>query len=390
MHLLPLTSKRGGSVHLGLDIGSGGAATAVIAVREGAPARVLASTRVTLPFEDRTSAQHAAAVRTALADAGHAVRDTYAKLPVFAESGPITRAFAVFHAPWGESATRDSLVSFTAPTRITPALLEKAARESAGREKAGAARTILEQAIVHVELNGYTTAFPAGKIARSLRVITLESTVPADFLAHAKELAGTLAPDAPFVAHSAAYEYDAIVHERAPAGAGYAFLDIGSEASACYCVRDGAIAEQATVAAGTRSLMRHASGEGARTADELLSLIGMAIEGSANDAARSEVAAALAAAEPNVMRAFGEAFSGLTARERMPASLVIAIHPKLAAWATAFFGRLDFSQFTETGRPFTVEVMTPRVLAEYMAFGQGVAPDAGVAALAALVHIRNA
>jgi hypothetical protein len=78
-----------------------------------------------------------------------------------------------------------------------------------------------------------------------------------------------------------------------------------------------------------------------------------ACEGTACEA----ISAAMASAEPEFAKIFGEAFGGLAADRRLANTLVLLANPDVVDWMRQFFSRLDFTQFTATTLPFNVTVL---------------------------------
>jgi hypothetical protein len=373
------------------DIGGGSVGAAILIADRASIARVLFDTRITLTNEDRDENQLILGLAKALSEAGTAVLDRYTKSPFAKSHGPVKDVHAMIHAPWVRSLTRDSHITLTSPVRITREAIEKASKEAA-KDTAGTPQghIVFERTVVRVELNGYPTGLPVGKTASLIRVLALESSIATALQNPITSAITALLPGRTPLFHSAMYAYSTVVRELSMHASSFTFLDIESEASSCSAIMSGSITEQGSIPAGTRTLIRSATGTNGGSADSIYSMIRMIAEGTCSDSACDEAARVLEAVEPVFMRSFGEVFSTMITKSRLPNPLVISVHPTMAAWATAFFERLDFSQFTLTGKPFEVQVLTSRELTALAVFGPDATPDTGIAIIAALVHIRNA
>ena len=94
----------------------------------------------------------------------------------------------------------------------------------------------------------------------------------------------------------------------------------------------------------------------------------------------------LASIEPDLAKVFGEAFATLASKRRLPNSAILCSPAELSPWLQGFFARIDFSQFTATMQPFTVEALTPDHLRDEVTWQQR-STDTGVALAAGYVNI---
>src|SRR3989344_3073449 len=100
--------------------------------------------------------------------------------------------------------------------------------------------------------------------------------------------------------------------------------------------------------------------------------------------------AAIAKAEPEIVKAFGEIFGRLSASRRLPNRLLLLAHEDLSPWLVRFFSRIDFAQFTVTTRPFSPAPLSMDTLKELVAFEKDVALDVPLGIAAALVPLEIA
>ena len=99
--------------------------------------------------------------------------------------------------------------------------------------------------------------------------------------------------------------------------------------------------------------------------------------------------AAIARAEPDLARIFGEAMGRIAATERLPNALILAVQEDMAPWLSQFFSRIDFTQFTVTTQPFEAAMITHKEIADMVTFSVGVTPDPGLSIAGALVNIES-
>jgi len=373
------------------DIGSGSVGAGVVLVGvAGKESRIAISRRITLSQEDRDEKQLIVAISSAVEKVGTFVLKSYAESPLHKEYGSPQSIYVTVHAPWVRSSTSEGLLLLKAPTSITKELISQAwVAKSEKKEPIPSTHQKLEQMVVRVELNGYPTGNPIGKVASSLRSVVLESVISSTFYSAIEQGIHSILPGKPIIARSAAFTYSRVIKDISPQLDSYLFVDISSEASACSVVQGGTITNLGSVPVGFRTLVRSAAAAQKGTVQETLSMIRLITEGGSTDGAANSIEKAIADAESEYMRAFGEVFSSLSKTERLPNTLFLAIHPKLSVWAKGFFGRIDFSQFTLTGKPFGVVVLSSRLLAPIVVYTKDAHPDSGVGTTAALVHIER-
>src|SRR3989344_5587823 len=67
---------------------------------------------------------------------------------------------------------------------------------------------------------------------------------------------------------------------------------------------------------------------------------------------------ALLKAEPDMVHAYGEELAKISAQLRLPNKVFLIASPDIAPWLQKFFERLDFSQFTITAQPFSIDLIS--------------------------------
>lgn len=194
----------------------------------------------------------------------------------------------------------------------------------------------------------------------------------------------SLAPHQKPTFRSATRALITVMHDRADLGSNYLIADLEGEATTLVAVRDGVASEQVVVHEGMRSIVKRASALG--MPEETMSLMRMLARDDCSSASCEVVRNALARSESELVRVFGEGLAACASSERLPEKLVLMAHPDIAPWMSAFFTRIDFTQFTETARPFTVLTLTTDELSAAVAAGKGVELDPSLALACALVN----
>lgn len=363
-----------------IDMGSGSVGLAFAEMRAGEPARIILSERAWLAHEERAP-QHAAAALAALL--GETLENAAKRLPALS-SAPVSELYAIVRAPWATSKTIRAISDFEQDTAVSGEMIASLARDALARDAEYARDAVLEASVVRVELNGYPTAAPEGKLARSVAVTVLLSECDVQMRA---ALAAALGRAFPNLRPSFRSGTRAILTLLR---AGHSFPDdvlvaeIASEATTLTSVRGGLAANHCLVPEGSRSIVRKIAGN--RMPEETITLIGLAVRDQCEDDACGAIKSAIARIEPELVRLFGEGMSRLAGGQRLPNQFLFIAEDDITAWLSVFFARIDFTQFTVTARPFTVQTLEAADLSEFVQ--APVRADAWLLAEAALVNIE--
>lgn len=374
-----LFSTHGAETTLVADIGGGGSAVGFLELSSGTPSRIVASARAFTPIEERTGDQSITQIAQSLAEAAAAAQKTYAaghkKAP--------KEIIAVVHAPWASSQTAAAERSFDRETRITSALIGELAKEALA--KADVARAdMLEASVAHVELNGYPSRTPERFSAHHAKVVVLVSEMKAEYKSSLEHALQQAFPGIPVKFRSQARALASLMTQEGDSR-NAVVIDVADDAASVTVIRKQAITEQARIPAGVHALLTKIAAAGSR--EETLALIGMLERGACQSAECDRIVKALAGAEPELTKLFGEAFTALAAKRRLPNDALLVTNADLSPWFAQFLSRIDFAQFTTTARPLAVHALVPEDLARY-AKGEHVT-DVSLLIAAALVHIEH-
>ena len=366
------------------DIGSGSAAVGVAIIAKD---RMLIThaERSALPFEERTEAQTIAGIGQKLNEVGSKVIAAYAASDTGRHHGAPTRALAVIRAPWARSATEHKEISLPHEISITQKMVEDVARTAMDEERELERANIFEAGVVRVELNGYPTSKPKGLMAHTIGTTVLESDCNPAVRSLVTESFGSFLPGRNVVLRSNLRALVSAAGNRLKTKRSYLLVDMGSAATSFAAINHDAIEQHTVIPVGVRTVLHKIAGPNGLP-EETLGLLRMVGNEQCNDGACMTVATSLTAVEPELMKLFGEALSKLASVSRLPNLLVLAVHPDMAPWLSHFLSRLDFSQFTATMRPFSVELFTPEALSEKINFEPTATPDTGLAVAAALFN----
>lgn len=324
---------------------SAGCAIVVCGTRE-APPRVLAYSYATLPVT--TNVVDPLAITSLVNEVCTKASTQYAHSLHFKTHGAVHRTHGIVHAPWVTSRSERVDTVFERDVVVTEVLINELAQQAL--TKASGGNTLSESSVVRVELNGYATAQPKGRKAHRVSVAVLASMCEqhvykglTDALQHAFPVQASIRSDAralmQLVAPEAERFHDCFV------------IHVLNEATLCIVLRKGVPVEMGVVEVGVRSL-----GRAVGDSEEAFSLLRLAAKDLCQDDTCRVVETALAVAEPELAKKYGEAFALISKTRRIPENVVLVVHPDFASWFASFFARLDFAPFTVTTRPFQITV----------------------------------
>lgn len=376
------SSHTKGKIAVVADIGGGHVTCCLVEVRsEGIPT-ILASARAVLPYEERTPEQAKSGILSLLGETCEKVAETYARIREQKSISPVSVSYAILQAPWSRSEVVRATATFKTDLRITSKMIEELARHALEGESKLNYQNLFEADVVRVDLNEYPTAKPLGKQVHAIGVSALISECEPKLRAKIVETLQRSFPSAKPDVRSRVRTLLSAVHEARAQSRDIVIVDIGHEATNCIVMRHGLMVDQYLVPEGARTILKRIS---KGMPEETLSLMRMVSRGTCSTPECEKLNAALALAEPDIVRVFGDALGHLIIKRRLPNELVLIAEPALADWLSVFFSRIDFSQFTVTTRQFAPVALTPESLRETVS-GPGTGVDAGLLLAASFVN----
>lgn len=352
-------SRKGGKRIAVADVGSGSAGVAILSFTQGEPAKIIAAHRITLPFEERTEEATAAGIISALNESAEKALAAARTLGF----GPALSSHAVIRAPWVRSKTVGAVKEFPSDQKINAEEIAVLAKEALAGEKEFNHQDLIEANVVRVELNGYPTAYPNGKYAHVIFAAVLVSECQSRIRNAVQETLGKVFSSQPAL-HSGTKTLLTLLRERSTSHTNYLIIDMSDEATSLVSVHKGTPIAHVLVPEGTRTILKRVAGNG--IPEETSTLMKMLARDHCEDSSCEGLKASMARTEQELVRVFGEAFNNLAASQKLPSTLILVAEPSMTEWLSLFFSRIDFTQFTLTTQPFSVEILTPEELQHFV------------------------
>jgi len=371
-------SRRRDKIIAVVDIEDGSAGVAILSLGQS-DARVISHARISSGNSAKEALQ-GVALRTALRTAAKQALE-FAALAQSRQR--VEEVYAILHAPLVRTGIAHASRTFESETRIDDRLIGQVAKEAFASQSAINTNNILEAYAYRIELNGYETSEPDGKDAHQVNVTALFSDCEPE-LKSGLETEILSAFPASAINWRSGMRASLTVLQAVHQEQRYVAAFVGSY-DTYVTVNHGDHIAQCSVPEGTKTVLsKIASGN---TAEETLAFLRMI----ANDACEGEKCTAvqtnLAVAEPELARAFGEAFGPLSLERKLPDRLILIADADVATFFAQLFSRIDFTQFTATTMPFSVHVISAAELAEWLSMPEPM--DTSLCIASAFVNIER-
>lgn len=377
--------RASGKVVLVADVDDMSVGVSVVELAAHAPAAVLSCERQTLPLEDRSLEQSVVAVTKLLEDCTDQALKAYMASDAKKAPKPLRAVYVILRAPWTRFRTSFAEETYEKPRPVTKeviASLAKKALEIPSEIDRGA---ILETGIMEVYVNGYPTGTPIGKRATRAGVVAYESDVHDGMKKGVVAVLSKVLPGRTPVVRSSMCALLSVLNEHVPNIHRFVILDVGSSSTNCAVVLKESVSQSALVHEGLGTILKRISGAG--LPEEMLTQLRMLASDSCSTDACKALKDTLARTEPDLTKVFGEAFAMIASKRRLPNAAILSAPAELSPWLQGFFSRIDFSQFTATMQPLTVEPLTAEHLQDAVAWQTGVRTDTGIGIAAGYVNI---
>ena len=375
--------RTSGKVVLVADVEDLSVGVSIVALSKTS-ATILVGERMRLPIEDRGEDQSASAIVQLLGECADKVLKAYANTNAKNSPRPPHATYAILKSPWTRMRTAHVEEVFTKETTVTKDLIATLAKKALAETSDFNRSNILESGVMQVYLNGYPTGNPLGKRVVRAGVVAYESEVHPELKRGVIEKLGSLLPGRKPIVRSGLTALSSLLREHMPDIHRYVVLDVGGSTTTCSVFLRESVSQSAHVPEGTTTILKRISSAG--LPEETLTQLRMLATDTCSTDMCKTLKDTLATIEPDLAKVFGQSFATLASKRRLPNNAMLSAPTELAPWLQAFFGRIDFSQFTATMQPLTVEPLTPDHLHDIVTWQSGIA-DTGIAIAAGYVNI---
>src|SRR3989344_1978321 len=330
------------------DVGGESAGVAIAAISREGPARIIASERSSLPMEKRTLDASAVGVIAELGKAAAKALSVYAAKQEGRERA-IAESYAIIRSPWSNSKTIHAETKAPEDRRVDKRLISALAEEAVRGDTEFAHAKTLEASVVRVELNGDATAHPEGKLANRIAASALLSDCEPKIRFGVSQTMMKVFGTPPPSLRSGVRALIAVLVENELLRKDCLIVAMSSHTTSLIVIRKGTVAEIYHVPEGSWTIVKRIARE--KMPEEVMSLIRLLALDQCEGGACEDIQAALAKAEPELVKSFGEGLVKLSASRRVPNTLILLVPDDLSPWLLQFFSRIDFGQFTTTTRP---------------------------------------
>jgi len=336
------------------DIGSATVGVAVVKYKKGKPIKVFFTNRITINYKDESDAKSLGKyVAATIKKASESAINSIGSMKI---NGRYS-VHSVIHAPWVNSLAKSSEGTLQKETLITRNLLQQFI-ENHLNEKKVEERTQFDRHITRIELNGYSTTKPYKKMATKISITMLESSM---FEVIYSSISNAFSESFPnHTVHIDAFLFTATqLQDLFSNSDAYTIVDVGEEYTSLSLIRDDTVRASTWVNFGTEYLIRTISKENKDARQSSISELTMYLNNTCTPAQCRKIETALQKTEQEWTRAFGDACGELSKKNRMPTKTFVAIDKHYAPWFKKGIEKIDFGQFTVTGKPLEVQFLSP-------------------------------
>src|SRR3989344_1180746 len=358
-------------------LGSGNVAATIVDIAPSAPV-LLWSFRQEMPFHERLQFDR---FRKGMIATLNVVAQTVQKegLPKVGGHVP-NQIIMVMASPWYVSQT--ALLKYDHKTPVTVDmhfddikrfLHEK--KEALKNNTSGGTAVLVEQKIIQTSLNGYPTAHPYGKRVRSMETAVFLAMLGADVYRDVTDTVTRVFHRGPTTFHSFALASFTTMRNLFASEENFLLMDVGSEVTDIGIVRDGVLLETISFPRGKNFIYRSVAENLKTLPEETRSRIELYRSGSSNTVESGRISAALTAAGKEWQEQFLRSLAGLAKTTALPHTVLMTADPDLGEWFRVVLLDSHGGEFTLTGGPLSVILITPEQLQGRISLAPGVAPD---------------
>lgn len=328
-----------------VEVFPGGASVSIITLGKDAPSEIVSSGHAVIVLEPRTDEQARARIASQVTEAAAQAIQQH-KGPL----GHIAEVYVFLHGPWSETQMLTGEHVHDHDQKIHSSHIGQLVKESMTSAKAVDLKNLLEGSVIAVYLNGYPTSEPEGKMAKRLRTISLASICDRGLRDSIEGAVHASFPSAEINWRTSLRAYAKIAQNTLNKDS-YLVVDMGIDNTHIASIHDG-ILSQVIINEGARTLLTRLAPS--RPTDDTLSLVRMLARDACSSEACESIKTAMAVAEPELVRIFGEAMAKIATVHKIPNDVLLSANSDLEPWLSSFLSRIDFAQFTLTSLPLTV------------------------------------
>ncbi len=235
-----------------ISVGSGSVYGAIVEFEKNSPAKILCVRESEFPVKEKIQAEE---LSTFMLSSLH---KTITEL-AHDHKKKIKNTHVIFASPWFSSFSKSIHIEKPEAFNVQEKTIEKLIAEQFSeifKEVSGGSSIIVEKALSHIKLNGYQTAAPYGKMAKTLDVSVYASVIPAIIREKIESEIYTVVHPHSIILHTFPFvAWDVIMTLFSPKE-DFIFVDIGSEVTDALVVLRGAIHSLVSFPVGKNHLVR--------------------------------------------------------------------------------------------------------------------------------------
>jgi len=287
----------------------------------------------------------------------------------------------VFASPWHISQTVTFMFAEEKPRPVNEHLeevnhlLKKKEKQLSKDVPGGGTALLLEKKIIEMRLNGYPTAYPMGKEARTLKTSVLLSLFGTDVEREVNHITETMFHTPPTRFHSFAGVFFSAVRDIFAKEEHFLLLDVGSEVTDVGIVRDDVLEEMISFPFGKNGVLRALSDTLQTSVTDAEMRITLYRSGKSEPKESEKIRTALSVVEHTWQEALTKAIGELSQSITVPRSVFLTADPDLGEWFRVAILECTIGSLAVGALGFNVVLLTPEHFSNLISFSPGILSD---------------
>ncbi len=387
MNFFSFSKAKKDTLALVYDIGSASIGAALVIYAEGKVPKIMYSVRKDIDFQEKFSISrfHTLASKAISAVSTDIQKNgtSHLKFTRFGDRIP-KNIFVVLSSPWYALQTRIIKISEQEPFLVTEKKVEKWIEkeidmfrnsEEIKKYEDDRGTMIIEKQITKIKLNGYETASPYGKKAKSFEAAVTISISPQKVIDDINENINVPVKPESIKFNSFPMASFSVIRDLSIDNKDFIFLDISGELTDVLISKDGVPVEVATFPMGKNSILRTLSKELKISKDEAISILSLYNENKLNKLELAKIGEGLDKAENEWIGIFQKTLEKLSENFSIPSIVFFTSNKVLSGWFEKLIKKEQFGQFTMSDKPFDVFYVGDSFLNDNIKLSSGIKHD---------------
>jgi len=359
-----------------LDIGSASVGGALISLQKNEKPTVIYSIRENMVFQSDLNFEHfVSSMQKALENVLKQMKKS-TKIPP-------SDFFCLLSSSWSVSAIKTKKIEKIKPIIITQQILEELIKKEIDvtsiinnrKKMMGEGHEIIDLKNIQIKLNGYETAVPYNKNAKTIEMalfISISSKKVINLIK--KKVFHIFHSDKVILSSFLLVSFNTI-RDIFTDKKNFILLDITGEITEVAIIKNNVPVDTVSFPLGKNFLIRRIVSNLNTVPEEAVSLLSMYQSDKTNDGVRDKLNQIFLSAEKEWLSFFSKAIVSLSSNSSIPNSIFFTADTDVAGWFKTIIEKEEFAQLVLSDKSFDVRFLDEKILSKFCSFSPGVLKD---------------